>query len=212
MEKIKEVLVALRALRWYTIILLFLGGVLYTFHVDIKRLIEMQWAEQDVVLEALQSDLLVESALQELLDDTESDRAYIFRFHNGDMYYNGTHKSKMSNDYEVVKLGVLPQASKLQNLPTSLYLSWIKETIDESMFYYDINFISDLRVRFTLKEQGIAAIACAPYYRNGKLFAIIGVDYINEVSIDKRLAFEQNKEEFINSFIKRANEIGNLLI
>lgn len=212
MDKLNTLIENLRHLKWYTVIALFGGIVLYGFHNEITRVIDLRLSATDIVVRSIENDLLIDKALTDLLEATESDRAYIFRFHNGDTYYNGTHKSKMSNDYEVVKLGVVPQASKLQNIPTSLYLSWIKETIDGRMFYYDINNITDLRVRYSLKEQGIKAIACAPYYRDGKLFAIIGIDYIREVSLEDILRFKANKQEAKDSFFSKANEIGNLLI
>ena len=57
---------------------------------------------EDVVFNRLEGDVMVQDALYELMHDTNSDRAYIFRFHNGITYYDGSHKAKMSCDYEVV--------------------------------------------------------------------------------------------------------------
>lgn len=212
MDKITTLIKSLKELRWYTATLLFLGVVLYSFHSEITRLIDLRIADKDIVVHAIENDLLIDKALSELLTKTDSDRAYIFRFHNGDTYYNGTHKSKMSNDYEVVRDGVVPQAQRLQNLPTSLYLPWIKETIDGKMFYTDIEGIKDLRVRYSLRSQGIKAIACAPYYRNGKLFAIIGIDYIRETTIEDKESFDSNKESAKDSFFEQTENIGSLLI
>ena len=212
MEKWKELLIIVKSLRWYTIIVLFLGGVIYSFHTDIKRLIELKWSETDVVISSLENDLIIERALKTLLDETNSDRAYIFRFHNGVTYYNGTHKSKMSNDYEVVREGVTTQAEALQDLPTSLYLSWIKNVINLEMFVTDLNKMEDLRVKYMLQQQGIEAIAVAPYYRNGKLFALIGVDYIRKQTTLDVDNFRSNSNAQKNKFLKRTQEIGNLLL
>ena len=212
MEKWKELLIIVKSLRWYTIIVLFLGGVIYSFHTDIKRLIELKWSETDVVISSLENDLIIERALKTLLDETNSDRAYIFRFHNGVTYYNGTHKSKMSNDYEVVREGVTTQAEALQDLPTSLYLSWIKNVINLEMFVTDIDTMEDLRVKYMLKQQGVEAIAVAPYYRNGKLFALIGVDYIRKQTTLDVDNFRSNSNAQKNKFLKRTQEIGNLLL
>jgi hypothetical protein len=212
MEKLKELLIVIKSLRWYTIIALFLGGVIYSFHTDIKRLIELKWTEEDVVISSLENDLLIERALKTMLDETNSDRAYIFRFHNGVTYYNGTHKSKMSNDYEVVREGVTTQAEALQDLPTSLFLNWIKGVVNLEMFITDINTMEDLRVKYTLQQQGVEAIAVAPYYRNGKLFALIGVDYIRKQDKLKVDNFNNNQKEQKNKFLKRIQKIGDLLL
>lgn len=212
MDKWRELLIVVKSLRWYTVIALFLGGVIYSFHTDIKRLIELKWSEKDVVIHSLENDLLIERALKTLLNETNSDRSYIFRFHNGVTYYNGTHKSKMSNDYEVVRDGVTTQAELLQDLPTSLYLNWIKNVINLEMFVTDIDTMEDLRVKYLLKQQGVEAIAVAPYYRDGKLFALIGVDYIRKQTALEIDNFMNNSDAQKNKFLKRTQEIGNLLL
>jgi hypothetical protein len=212
MEKLKELLIVIKSLRWYTIIALFLGSIIYSFHTDIKRLIELKWSEEDVVISSLENDLIIERALKTFLNETNSDRAYIFRFHNGVTYYNGTHKSKMSNDYEVVREGVTTQAEALQDLPTSLYLNWIKNVINLEMFVTDIDTMEDLRVKYLLKQQGVEAIAVAPYYRDGKLFALIGIDYIRKQTALEIDNFMSNSNAQKNKFLKRVQEIGNLLL
>ena len=158
------------------------------------------------------NDLIIERALKTFLNETNSDRAYIFRFHNGVTYYNGTHKSKMSNDYEVVREGVTTQAEFLQDLPTSLFLNWIKGVINLEMFVTDIDTMEDLRVKYLLKQQGVEAIAVAPYYRNGKLFALIGIDYIRKQTALEIDNFMSNSNSQKNKFLKRVQEIGDLLL
>ena len=212
MEKWKELLIIVKSLRWYTIIVIFLAGVLFSFETHIKRLIDLKWSEEDIVISSLENDLLIERALKTLLNETNSDRAYIFRFHNGVTYYNGTHKSKMSNDYEVVRKGITTQAEVLQDLPTSLYLSWIKNVINLEMFVTDIDTMEDLRVKYLLKQQGVEAIAVVPYYRDGKLFALIGVDYIRKQTTLEVDNFMSNSDTKKNKFLKRTQEIGNLLL
>ena len=212
MEKWKELLIVIKSLKWYTIIVIFLAGVLFSFETHIKRLIELKWTEKDVVISSLENDLLIERALKTLLNETNADRAYIFRFHNGVTYYNGTHKSKMSNDYEVVREGVTTQAEALQDLPTSLYLNWIKNVINMEMFVTDINKMDDLRVKYMLKQQGVEAIAVTPYYRDGKLFALIGVDYIRKRTKLEVDDFVSNSDAQKNKFLKRTQEVGDLLL
>ena len=211
-EKLIELVKAVKGLHWYTIIALFVGSVLYSFNHEIVRLIEMEWSETDVVLESLDNDIAIDNALSELIEDTKSDRAYIFRFHNGVQYYNGTHKSKMSCDYEVVKRGVTREAQRLQDLPTALYSSWIRDVIENNMYVVDVSKMDNLRVRYSLEEQGIIALAVAPYYRNGKVFALIGVDYIRAISESEILDWKHDKLSKKLWFEMRTQEIGDLLI
>ncbi len=212
MEKTNELLKTLNGLKWYTIIILFVGSVLYSFNHEIVRLIDMEWSSKDIVLESLDNDITIDVSLEELMVDTKADRAYIFRFHNGVQYYNGTHKSKMSCDYEVVRKGVNREAERLQDLPTALYSRWIRDVINHKMYVLDISSLEDLRVRHSLEEQGIKALAVAPYYRDGKVFALIGVDYIHKTSVEEARKWSDENKERKLWFQKRTEMIGELLL
>lgn len=138
------------------------------------------------------------------MDTMQSDRAYIFRFHNGVQYYNGSHKNKMSCDYEVARPGVSLEAQNLQDIPVTLFPFFIMETIKEKMFYKDISKIDDTRTRLALEEQGIKGIVAWPYYRDGVLFAIVGFDYINRPL--------ELTEACLPGVDRLANEVGDLLL
>lgn len=146
------------------------------------------------------------------MKDCKSDRAYIFRFHNGVTYYTGSHKSKMSCDYEVVEKGISSEGQRLQDIPTGLYANWIKRVIQYKMFVIDIKDIEDLRTRTNLEAQGITGIAVVPYYRDGKILALIGVDFVRPMSKEAKEKYNNNYFMEINFFKKRANLIGDLLI
>lgn len=181
-KDLAEFVESLKDLKWHTIVFIFLSFVLYSFNHEIVRLIELEWSDKDIVVESLKNDILIEDSLYALLEETNSDRAYIFRFHNGVQYYNGSHKNKMSCDYEVVRNGVSREAERLQDLPTGLYGRWLDAVLRGDMYVIDVNTMTDLRVKHSLLEQGIEAIAVEAYYRDGKVFALIGVDYVNKVS------------------------------
>jgi len=212
MEKITNLIKAIADLKWYTLILVFIGSVLYLFNHEIVRLIEIEVLKKDIVISSLDNDIAITDSLDDLLETTKADRAYIFRFHNGVQYYNGTHKSKMSCDYEVVRLGVQREAERLQDIPTGLYSRWIKDVIRGQMFITDVSKMTDLRAKHTLQQQGIKAVAVVPYYRNGQVFALIGVDYITEQSEESINKFNINKNEKKAQFRTLTDAIGELLI
>ena len=84
------------------LIFLLLAGFLYVYKGDIGFVIRHKVFQEDRIITALDNDILIQNALGKVLTRYNADRAYIFRFHNGVTYYNGTHKNKMSCDYEVV--------------------------------------------------------------------------------------------------------------
>lgn len=173
-----KIIEILNRTKWWIVLLAFLVFIIQTFKSEIKHFIDFRIMDKDVVFNRLEGDVMVQDALYELMHDTNSDRAYIFRFHNGVTYYDGGHKSKMSCDFEVVRDGISEEAQRLQDLPVGLYANWILNVVNNRMIYDDINKIQDIRVKVLLKKQGIKGIAVLPYYRDGKILALIGVDYV----------------------------------
>jgi hypothetical protein len=210
--KLIELLKEIKGLKSYTLTLLFIIALLYIFNSTIIRAIDLTVLNKDVVSSSLKNDILINRSLKELMENTDSDRAYIFRFHNGVTYYNGSHKSKMSCDYEVVARGVSREAEMLQDIPTALYADWIMDVVNHNMIVSDVNSIEDINVRSTLKAQEIKGIAVLPYYRHGNLFALIGVDYLKPSLEKDAELFERNRDSVIQSLKIKVNAIGNLLI
>ena len=211
MDKYKLLLEALNKTKWWIILLLFLGFVINSFKTEIQYLIEYKLLDKDVITERIDGDVLIENALYELMEATNSDRAYIFRFHNGVNYYNGEHKSKMSNDYEVTRAGISSEAQRLQDIPVGLFANWIRDVINYRMIHTNIRDIDDIRTRLELERQGVEAIAVVPYYRNGKILALIGVDYVRPLDSVKLACYYKDPKGNLERFKSTVNEIGDLL-
>jgi hypothetical protein len=207
-----KILELLNKSKWWLVLLLFLSFVINLFSNEIKRVLDIRFFNEDVLVNSLDNDILIENSLYELMKDCKSDRAFIFRFHNGVTYYNGSHKSKMSCDYEVVEKGISAEGQRLQDIPTGLYANWLKRVIQYKMFVVDVKEIDDLRTRIALESQGIQGIAVAPYYRDGKVLALIGVDYVKQISEEEKIQYNKNYLNEIEWFKKRVNLIGDLLI
>ena len=185
------------------LIFLLVVGVLYVYKGDIGFIIRHKVFKQDRIINALDNDILIQKTLMKTLKKYKADRAYIFRFHNGVTYYNGTHKNKFSCDYEVVSKGISRQATLLQDIPVTLFPTFIREVNNNRMMYDDINDIENLRVQETLAQQGIKGILVVPYKRNGNLFAMIGIDFVTSTEGLKDL----DKLEYQ----KLAKQIGDML-
>lgn len=188
--------------KWWIILIVFVVFLIETFKTEIKHFIDFKVMDKDVVFNRLEGDVMIQESLYEIMNETNSDRAYIFRFHNGVTYYDGSHKAKMSCDYEVVREGISEEAQRLQDLPVGLYANWILSVVNHKMVYSDINHIQDLRIKVLLKKQGIKGIAVLPYYRDGKILALIGVDYVMKVN---------EKENDINQLKVKVKQVGDLL-
>ena len=78
------------------------------------------------------------------------------------------------------------------------------------MFHPDIDNMVDVITKTELKRQGIKGINAVPYYRDGKLFAIIGLDYVR--NFGDIVSFEKNSQKEKEWLLDRAQQIGDLLI
>ena len=217
----EKIINALKGARWYLVFFAFLAFSLYTLKAPVERFLHKG---TDKLFESVPSridrDVIVNELLNDLMYMSGADRAYIFRFHNGQNYFDGSHKLRMSCEYEVVGVGIEPQARNLMDLSTSLYPNFISSVIDGEMFYEDIDSIDDLTTRVTLKAQGVKSIAVAPYFdKSGNLIAMIGVDYVGRKA-DKDLILERQRgagvewstNNQMQRFINSVNSIGNAML
>ena len=217
----EKIINALKGARWYLVFFTFLAFTLYTLKDPVERFLHKGTDRLfESVPNRISRDVIVNELLNDLMYMSGADRAYIFRFHNGQNYFDGSHKLRMSCEYEVVGLGIEPQAVNLKDVPTSLYPNFISSVIDGEMFYEDVDEIKDLTTRVTLKAQGIRSIAVAPYFdSNGNLIAMIGVDYVGRKA-DKELILERQRggdakwstSNQMQRFINSVNSIGNAML
>ena len=211
MNKYEGLLNALNKTKWWILLLLFNIYIINSFKTEIKYLINYKLLGKDVIIERLDGDVLIENALYDLMESVGADRAYIFRFHNGVNYYNGEHKSKMSCDFEVTRAGISSEAQRLQDISVGLYANWIRDVINYRMIHPRVNEIKGARIRLELQRQGIEAIAVIPYYRNGKILAFIGVDYVSPLDSVRLRNYLKDPKGNLERFKAVANEIGDLL-
>lgn len=180
-----KIITALKGAKWYLIVATFLAFNAYLFREPLTRLFDYSTDkvfEGDIV-PIVEKNLFVDKLLRSLMYSSAGDRAYIFRFHNGQNYFDGTHKIRMSCDFEVVEAGVQPQAARLRDLPASLFSWFIKESIDYKMFYHNTDTIPDVTTKVALSEQGVKSIAVAPCFdKDGNLVALVGVDWVRRVA------------------------------
>lgn len=164
--------------KWYALAFVALLFISFTFREEIKEHVFPAISATYRVEEGVTNAVNIQLSLRGLMEKYDADRAYIFLFHNGVKYYNGSHKLKISCDYEVTQPGISREAEKLQDLPVGLFSEWINRVIQNRMYVNDLSEIDELNVRVALEDQGVTGLAVIPYYSDGKLIAMIGVDYV----------------------------------
>lgn len=210
LDQVRKLAITVDRLKGRTVIILLLSVLTYMFWPDIHEAVQMRIFPKDRITSFLDNDIIIQKELEEMRVLAGADRAYIFRFHNGVRFYNGSHKNKMSCEYEVTGRGVSHEAENLQDIPVTLFSDWIKKTINGEMVYTDISFMDDHRTRYALEQQGINGIIAQPYFRDGSLFAIVGFDYTTSQYL---YDVEDKDLNILVQYTKEAAEyVGGLLI
>lgn len=161
------------------------------------------------VEEALSESRIINNALEDMLKSGAADRAYIFLFHNGEYWYTGKSKTRLSCTFERVARGISPQAGNLQGLPISLYQPFIDVVADTGMIYEDINKIEDYSMVEILRIQGIKSIILKPIYHDNLLIGLIGLDYVTrppslqEIAEKNDMPIDTPYDVLINIFNKK---------
>jgi hypothetical protein len=201
MNEIKYILEQLRKAKTILLILLFVSFILFYYKSLITEVVESK-VKKDEIKHDIKNSILIHQMLNDLMLRYKADRGYIFRFHNGIMYYDGTHKNHQSLAYEVCNRGISSEAMQLQNLPTSLFPRFLQEIMLNRMCYSDINDIKENATRIALHEQGIKSLVACPVFKDGKFTAYIGLDFVKDTI----------SEDFnYHEFKQNTNEIGRML-
>ena len=201
MNNLRDIIEQLRKAKLTLLLLIFLSFILFYYKSLITEVVESK-VKKDEIKHDIKNSILIHQMLNDLMLRYKADRGYIFRFHNGIMYYDGTHKNHQSLAYEVCNRGISSEAMQLQNLPTSLFPRFLQEIMLNKMCYSDINDIKENATRIALHEQGIKSLVACPVFKDGKFTAYIGLDFVKD-SISK----DFNYHEFKN----QTDEIGNIL-
>ena len=131
------------------------------------------------------------------LEKFSGDRAYIYEFHNGEVYYSGSSQQKFSCTYEVSKQGVSRECNNIQNFRISNFHSMINSIVKEGSYSFEeIDSISDPLVKAHFIKKGTEG-ACLLSIKtlSGKIVGIIGIDYVKS----KNNFNQEDLEEFKKS-------------
>lgn len=163
-----------------------------------------------VLMEQIQNDEIVHYALRELRRKYNSDRVYIWQFHNGGNFYTTSPMQRASITYERNSEGLEKKSGKYQNVLISNFTNYITNTIAGNMFYYDVDNIPDFTLRALILSNGTFAHAATPLCdKNKNLIGIVCLDWVFSELPNEFLENNQFTEEFKTMF---KNESASITI
>lgn len=180
LTSLNHVLKTISRLKWWIIVLIFIGFLSYLFADEIKTYI----LPDDQVGRNIDKAKLVNSVLRQMMNEYNGDRSYVWRFHNGVNYYDGSHKVRSSMDYEVVANGIAPIGLFMQDVPTSLFADQMAAIINGEIMGQPLDDVKDKAASSVMAEFGITHSAALPYYDDkGRILMVIGIDWVNKNKI-----------------------------
>lgn len=202
MNEIKNILEQLRKTKTLVIIILLIAFILFYYKSLITEVVETEIDSADEIKKDITNNVLIQQMLNELMLKYKADRAYVFQFSNSVFYYDQTHRNHTSMSFEVCANGISYESRQLQKLPVSLFPIFLQEIMLDKCRYEDIDCLQETSTRISLKEQGIKSLIVAPYFKDGKFVAYIGLDYVKDYN---ELNFNYHE------FKQKTNEIGRIL-
>ncbi|CAN2042524.1 hypothetical protein GMMP15_840027 [Candidatus Magnetomoraceae bacterium gMMP-15] len=163
----------------------------------------------------IDNSLFISNEINNILDlinaRLNSDRSWVFQFHNGSAFINGLPYMRVTNTYERCKLGIVPQIKKLQNLPIGAAAFFTRRLFvdKENITLFDINdLIKNNEKDYTsyqiLKNQCIKSIyAVSLITLDEAPLGFIGVDYVKEKCLldQKNIEFLEEAADRICAFL-----------
>lgn len=150
----------------------------------------------------------VQKALDYVLNEVSSDRAYIFEFHNGDHFYSGNHQQKFSCTYESLNSGVSSESMRLQDLRVSTFNSFIKDVLgihgEKSFRLQDIEQINNPLLRNWLEERGVRSSYAFPIETlNHGVVGILCLDFTKQKTkiTKENISLIVNQSKIISGYL-----------
>lgn len=132
----------------------------------------------------------VKSVIEDFRRETDSDRIYIFEYHNGESNMNGLPFAKVSATYEMLRPGVLSHKARLQGIPSGLILEFNQVILTEEKL--SVRCIEEYKAKDAIGYSVLMRPDVKSFYvsiiLNAKGYPIgfIGMDYIGKESTEEQ--------------------------
>jgi hypothetical protein len=191
------------AFEYSTIIAAFLTGIAgplilaWVRHGLNRKKIELEKRKKEFE-HAIETQGIVNKALDSLLVKYDLDRIWLAQFHNGGNYYPGNKSmKKMSVSFESVAPGVSSDIMKMQNLPVSFFSTILQRlNSGQESFVVDVTTEEDYALRSFWENRGVTSVYLFPIICIGGVFiGVLGVDFVKRDGFLNEQTFNHFKRE-----------------
>lgn len=120
---------------------------------------------------------LVQTILEQQLNEYGCQRAFIMQRHNGGKYGTGKSMNKLSTTFEALEEGVSTEFKEYQNIPMSLYNGFLEEVTEDKAYYSSVDSIENLLTKAFFVQRGSKSAVVYPILKNEELIGIVGFEW-----------------------------------
>jgi len=133
--------------------------------------------KQKKIDKEISNSKLIQTILDQLLEEYSCQRVFIFQRHNGGKYQTGKSMTKISTSFESLEEGVSTEFIQYQNLPMSLYSNFIEDITKNKAIYPIVEEISDLITKAFFTQRGTKSAVVYPIKKSQELIGLIGFEW-----------------------------------
>lgn len=145
--------------------------------------LKYKWGEykQKKITREISQSKLIQTILEQQLQEYNCQRAFILQRHNGGKFGTGKSMTKLSTTFEALEDGVSTEFKEYQNLPMSLYTGLIESVTTNRGIFPIVEEIDDLLTRAFFAQRGTKSAVAYPVNKNGELQGIIGFEWTHKL-------------------------------
>lgn len=163
-------------------------------------------------MEQIRKDEIVHIAIRDLRRKYNSDRIYIWQFHNGGNFYTSYPMQKTSITYERCSDGLERKSEKYQNMLISNFTGYIKQVIDLGMFFYDMKDMEDLLVRSMCQQYGTQSHVAVPIFDDKQhLVGILSLDWVFSDIPEEYVTENKFNQLIIEDLLREVKSLKNYI-
>ena len=160
-----------------------------------------EYRQKKIEREISQSKL-VQTILEQQLNEYGCQRAFILQRHNGGKYGTGKSMNKLSTTFEALEDGVSTEFKEYQNLPISLYTGLIEKTMKNQGVFPIVDDIEDLLVKAFFVQRGSKSAIVYPIKQDKEMVGIVGFEWTHGI---------KNMESLLKNIKEDGEVIGETL-
>jgi hypothetical protein len=192
-----------------SVVVALIGAGFFKNYTDKKK----ETLSKSKLMEQIRKDEIVHLGLRDLRRKYNADRIYIWQFHNGGNFYTSSPIQKTSITYERCSDGLERKSEKFQNTLISNISSYIRDTMNFEMFYYDVKEMNDIATRSICQSYSTQSHTAIPIFDEKEhLVGILSLDWVFSHIPEEFLTQEEFNTHFMSELKDEASSLKRFLI